>query len=99
MNKLIVIFQLLLSSFTLQGALLSNNEQSTCLPFPHFTWLAHPKAFKNVAEPICYEIQISSDAAFLKIVDQDKIYLNRYVPDRPLASGKFFWRKRSHGLK
>ena len=61
-------------------------------PFPNLTWTEHPEALKDVGRPVCYEIQIAADAAFTSMVDKDSIYLNRYVHDRPLAQGRYYWR-------
>jgi len=64
-------------------------------PFPNFTWTEHPEAFKDVGRPVYYEIQIAADAAFTSMVDEDSIILNRYVHDRPLAQGRYYWRVRA----
>ncbi len=67
----------------------------TFLPFLHFTWSEHPDAFTHTGAPVYYEIQIASDKKFDKIVDTDTIYLNRYVNDKPLKPGTYYWRVRS----
>ncbi len=69
---------------------------ATALPFPHFTWSRHPAAYRDTGEPVRYEIQIARDTAFRDLVDEDTIFLNRYVPDRPLRTGSYFWRVRAH---
>ncbi|NQU42696.1 right-handed parallel beta-helix repeat-containing protein [bacterium] len=70
-------------------------DGETFLPFPHFTWSEHPQGFQHVAQPVRYEIQIASDEEFVNVVDQDKVYLNRYIHDRPLATGEYYWRVRA----
>lgn len=80
-----------------EGRLFSPMEGSaTALPFPHFTWSRHPAAYKDTGEPVRYEIQIARDASFGGLVDKDTVFLNRYVPDRPLPAGSYFWRVRAH---
>lgn len=69
---------------------------ATALSFPHFTWSRHPVAYKDTGEPVRYEIQIARDASFGGLVDEDTVFLNRYVPDRPLPAGSYFWRVRAH---
>ncbi len=64
-------------------------------PFPHFTWSRHPGAFADPERPVRYEIQIARDEAFRDLLDQDEIFLNRYVPDRPLPYGLHYWRVRA----
>ncbi len=59
---------------------------------PHFQWqpcLDH----KPEAMP-AYDIQIASDAAFSRLVDEDHLaaVLTRYVPDKELAAGEYWWR-------
>jgi len=69
------------------------------IPFPHFTWSRHASAFTDTGTPVRYEIQIARDAAFHDLVDVDSISINRYIPDRPLPAGSFYWRVRAfpHG--
>lgn len=64
-------------------------------PFPHFTWTEHPDAFREVGEPVSYQIQIASDIDFRNIIDQDTVLLNRYIHDRPLTNGAYYWRVRA----
>lgn len=64
-------------------------------PFPGFSWSGHPDAFKDVGKPVEYQIQIASDAAFDKLVDEDRVVLNRYVHDEPLPAGNYHWRVRA----
>lgn len=70
------------------------NHQSAS-PFPHFTWTEHPAAFMKMDCPVRYEIQIAADEVFESIVDEDTVYLNRYVHDRPFAVGSYYWRVRA----
>lgn len=67
----------------------------TFYPFPHFTWAAHSNAFRDTASPVHYDIQISCDAGFVTLYDQDRVALNRYIHDRPMAPGNYFWRVRA----
>ncbi len=69
----------------------------TFLPFPHFAWTADPQAFQSVAQPVRYDIQIGRDNGFLVLADEDTVCLNRYVHDRPLPAGHYFWRVRARG--
>ena len=45
--------------------------------------------------PISYDIEIASDADFRGVVDRDRINLARYIADRPLGAGSYFWRVRA----
>ena len=67
----------------------------TFLPFPHFTWAADSQAFLSVAAPVHYDIQIAADRAFKNVIDEDTVCLNRYIHDRPLQPGMYFWRIRA----
>ena len=69
----------------------AQNAESS-YPFPNFRWDEHPAAFKNVAQPVSYKIQISSDKNFNTIIDSDIVCLNRYVHDHPFAPGNYYWR-------
>lgn len=105
LKQLICLFIIFFSAFaaplfgetnTYQVKLLSPMEdEKIILPFPHFRWSEHPAAFKEVASPVSYEIQIAKDANFHKVVDCDTVFLNRYVHDLPLKPGKYFWRVRT----
>lgn len=64
-------------------------------PFPHFTWSPHSTAFADTARPVRYEIQIARDEAFVDLLDEDVVFLSRYVPDRPLPNGIHYWRVRA----
>ena len=68
-------------------------------PFPGFAWSAHPDAFRDAGKPVGYEIQISKTESFEDLVDQDRVALNRYIHDKPLAPGTYHWRVRAvpHG--
>ena len=93
---------LLVPSLSALGALLAAPAAQTPAPgarsfnpFPHFTWTADPQAFQAVASPIHYDIQIAADRAFQNVVDADTVYLSRYIHDRPLPTGTYFWRVRA----
>ena len=84
------------------GPIVLERPNSGCVlttPFPGFAWSEHPEAFRDVGEPVEYEIQIASDAAFTALVDEDRVVLNRYVHDKPLPAGSYHWRVRAipHG--
>lgn len=70
-------------------------ESRSFLPFPHFTWTADSQAFQSVADPVRYDIQIAADRAFQSVLDEDTVCLNRYIHDRPLPPGTYFWRVRT----
>jgi hypothetical protein len=59
---------------------------------PHFEWQpsldGKPEALAE------YDIQIASDQAFLRLVDEDRLaaVISRYVPDKELAPGDYWWR-------
>jgi len=74
-------------------------DASLAIPFVDFTWTPHPLAFADTAAPVRYEIQIARDSGFSDIVDEDAVFLPRYVNDKPLPAGNFFWRVRAvpHG--
>ncbi|MGZ0654108.1 right-handed parallel beta-helix repeat-containing protein [Coraliomargarita sp. W4R72] len=65
------------------------------IPFPQLFWEADSRAFTDVAEPLEYDIQIARDDRFTDIVDEDRVALSRYVPDRPLPVGSYYWRVRA----
>lgn len=64
-------------------------------PFPHFSWSQHPDAWQDVGAPVRYEIQISRSDSFTALHDEDAIDLVRYVHDRPLSPGTYYWRVRA----
>jgi hypothetical protein len=64
------------------------------IPFPRLAWEPDARAFSDVGNPVEYQIQIARDRNFKHLVDHDKVALARYVPDRPLAPGDYFWRVR-----
>jgi len=63
-------------------------------PFPQLFWEADPHAFSDVTAPIDHDIQIARDPLFAEMVDEDRVALARYVPDRPLPAGTYHWRVR-----
>jgi hypothetical protein len=69
--------------------------ESHFIPFPQLFWEPDPRAFTDVAAPVEYEIQIAKDSGFDNIVDEDLVALARYVPDRPLPIGSYYWRVRA----
>jgi hypothetical protein len=69
--------------------------ESYVIPFPQLFWAEHPQAFRDPAAPVEYEIQIAKDAGFNQVADEDTVALARYVPDRPLPAGRYFWRVRA----
>lgn len=67
--------------------------------FYNFDWEDHPNQFKDVGNPIYYEIHIAKDRSFKTILDKDTIALSRYVHDRPFVPGSYYWRTRSFSNK
>jgi len=76
-----------------------SSGSETTSPFPGFSWSEHPDSFKNIGKPVEYDIQIASDASFASLVDEDRVALNRYIHDEPMAPGHYYWRVRAipHG--
>jgi len=70
------------------------DASSGVMPFPQLFWTAHKQAWVNVGQPVEYDIEIAKDADFGEVIDADTIPLARYVPDRPLEPGRYFWRVR-----
>ncbi len=62
------------------------------LTIPHFEW-NHCLDSKPEAMP-AYAIQIASDQGFSQLVDEDRLaaVITRYVPDKELAPGDYWWR-------
>lgn len=76
-------------------ALTPKSGTRTFLPFPHFTWTEDALAFQSVTRPVRYDIQIAAGADFRALADEDTVCLSRYVHDRPLPAGHYFWRVRA----
>ncbi|MBL8991914.1 MAG: right-handed parallel beta-helix repeat-containing protein [Spirochaetia bacterium] len=70
------------------------NGEKTILPFPHFVWEKNEGTL-DIKDPLAYEVEIASDSQFSRRVKQDRIYLARYVPNKPLPPGNYFWRVRA----
>lgn len=66
----------------------------TVSPFPRFYWERLPGTLDDRA-PFAYDIEIARDAAFRDIVDRDRVNLARYITDRPLDPGAYYWRVRT----
>ena len=62
------------------------------LSIPHFEW-QHCLDSKPEAMP-AYAIQIASDQGFSQLVDEDRLaaVITRYVPDKELDPGDYWWR-------
>lgn len=62
------------------------------MAIPHFVW--QPTLKPDVRAMPSYVIQIASDAAFSRVVDEDTLaaVIAHYVPDGPLPPGQYFWR-------
>lgn len=67
---------------------------SGVIPFPQLFWTVHGQAWATVGQPVEYDIEIAKDVDFGEVIDADTVPLARYVPDRPLESGRYFWRVR-----
>ncbi len=59
---------------------------------PHFEW--QPCLDSKPEAMPAYDIQIASDQAFSQLVDEDRLaaVITRYVPDKELAPGDYWWR-------
>lgn len=59
---------------------------------PHFRWRA--SAPPSIGEMGGFLIQIATDGEFARVVDEDRIaaVITRYVPDKELVPGKYWWR-------
>lgn len=59
---------------------------------PHFQWRtgAEP-SLENMGS---FEIRIARDASFARVIDEDRVaaVITRYVPDKELAPGDYWWR-------
>lgn len=66
------------------------------ISIPHLSW--HSMAEVSPDEMFSYRVQISPDADFQTIVDEDRIpaVITRYVPDRELPEGLYYWRVASN---
>ncbi|MBM3858827.1 MAG: right-handed parallel beta-helix repeat-containing protein [Verrucomicrobia bacterium] len=64
------------------------NGAVTMMSIPHFRWQPASEQKSD------YHIQIAADEKFTRIVDEDRIapVINRYVPDKELAPGDYWWR-------
>jgi hypothetical protein len=62
------------------------------LGVPHLEWEAEAAPTPNAMGD--FDIQIAADAGFAQIVDADRIaaVICRYVPDKELAPGSYWWR-------
>lgn len=97
--KVAFVFVFLLSA-SLSAAerdVLPSPGSSTASPFPCFRWAAHAAAFRDVANPVEYDIRISRQTPEgLVVVDEDRVALNRYIADQPLSPGTYQWMVRTH---
>jgi len=64
----------------------------TPLSIPHFRW--QPTRTPTPEAMGSYDIQVGADGEFAHVVDEDRIaaVICRYVPDRELAPGAYWWR-------
>ncbi|MEK7356213.1 MAG: hypothetical protein AAB250_07165, partial [Bdellovibrionota bacterium] len=60
--------------------------------FVNFRW----NDFKSAS---FYTIQIASDADFMNVVAEKKVFKTAYVFEKPLPEGKVYWRVRAHTMK
>lgn len=68
----------------------------TANPFPGFQWMPHAESFRDVAYPVEYEIRILRETSDgVKIVDEDRVALSRYVHAHALDPGRYRWQVRS----
>ena len=69
-----------------------SDREATTMRIPHFRWTQ--VAIPASALTSDYLIQISSDSEFTQIIDEDRVaaVIQRYVPDRELTVGDYWWR-------
>lgn len=62
------------------------------LGIPHFQW--QPLAPPTPEAMGAFDIQIAADSRFVQRVDEDRLaaVISRYVPDKELAPGQYWWR-------
>jgi hypothetical protein len=67
------------------------------LGVPHFEWRGDVVA--TPAAMGAYDIQLAADPAFARLADEDRVaaVIRRYVPDRELAPGDYWWRVAAAG--
>ncbi|NQU44597.1 right-handed parallel beta-helix repeat-containing protein [bacterium] len=70
------------------------DSAATVSPFPRFFWEALPGTL-DYQSPISYDIELARDTDFGDVADRDRVNLARYVVDRPLEPGDYFWRVRA----
>jgi len=93
---LLFVFLLVDRSSASEGNVTPAAGSATASPFPGFRWAAHPAAFRDVANPVEYDIRISRKTSEgLVVVDEDRVPLNRYVADMPLSPGTYQWMVRT----
>ena len=69
-----------------------SDREATTMSIPHFRW---NQVFMPASAPMSdYLIQIASDSEFTQIIDEDRVaaVIQRYVPDRELTVGDYWWR-------
>jgi hypothetical protein len=59
---------------------------------PHFMWCGGPAP--DISAMASCDIEIATDNAFIHVVDTDRLaaVINRYVPDKELPPGDYWWR-------
>ena len=63
-------------------------------PHPHFGWKWEADAKLDDV----HQLQIARDKAFTQLVCEDRLaVVSRFVPVKPLAPGKYWWRVRREG--
>jgi len=81
-----------LSSTNVPALLHPADQMELPITIPHFEWL--PCLDRKPEAMPSYDIQIAADQAFSQIVDEDRLaaVITRYVPDKELAAGDYWWR-------
>ena len=69
-----------------------NELEKTPYRFYNLDWSDSVAQFKNIENPVSYHIQISKNAGFTEIIDQDSTYVSRYVCEKPFDIGEYYWR-------
>lgn len=60
---------------------------------PNIEWVSNQDS-TNYEDPSTYRVEISMNSNFTEIVDCDTVYSSRYVTDKPLLPGHYYWKVR-----
>lgn len=81
-----------LAATTVPVLLQPQDQVVLCIGIPHFEW--QPCLDSKPEAMPAYDIQIAIDEGFSQLVDKDRLaaVITRYVPDKELAPGDYWWR-------